>query len=424
MNTTQLLTPILDGGIRSINFFNGRLLSGEDLTQERLANRIVSWRLGQAIGEGIAFGLEVNETVGVSTPAVPVLSVASGLAVNRQGQTLALTDRIDLTLVPPASGPPATTGIFATCLPPQGGTVITGAGVYLLVVSPASASEGRAPVSGLGNGVAACNTRYTVEGVQFRLVQLPLTLELLQAGSMLRNRVASLCLGVTDPQRITYFGDPLGPPAQTYGLLDQLRSSGALTSCDVPLAVVCWVAAAGVSFVDLWAVRRLLTQPCSSANWSALVGDRRRTEAEAMFLQFQDHVSDLLAGELNAGAVAVTDRFGYLPPVGLVPIADADSPRGFNRTIFFGAYASKDVALINGNLLHALLRESFSHEPIDLSAVGKIQLYLIWENLQAVLTGASSQLALVFASPTLPYRGGARFGYADWNLSRFAAAVI
>ncbi len=57
----SLQQPILDGGIRSINFFNGRLLSARDLTREQSANREADRRLGQAIGEGIAYGLEVSK---------------------------------------------------------------------------------------------------------------------------------------------------------------------------------------------------------------------------------------------------------------------------------------------------------------------------------------------------------------------------
>src|SRR4051812_48149119 len=98
MATIQLGTGILDNGIRSVNFFNGRLLSGEDLSQEQTANRTARRYLGQAVGEGVAYGLEVSQSQGVSTPSMPVVTVQPGLAVNRNGQTLALTQSIDLAL--------------------------------------------------------------------------------------------------------------------------------------------------------------------------------------------------------------------------------------------------------------------------------------------------------------------------------------
>jgi hypothetical protein len=71
-----------------------------------------------------------------------------------------------------------------------------------------------------------------------------------------------------------------------------------------------------------------------------------------------------------------------------------------------------------------LLHEATYHEPMAVNATGKIQLYVIWENLQAVKQQQSNQLALVFASPTLHYRGVARYGYALWDVSRFAPSVI
>ena len=38
MSAAELQTPILDGGIRSVNFFNGRLLTARDLSREQEAN--------------------------------------------------------------------------------------------------------------------------------------------------------------------------------------------------------------------------------------------------------------------------------------------------------------------------------------------------------------------------------------------------
>jgi hypothetical protein len=82
------------------------------------------------------------------------------------------------------------------------------------------------------------------------------------------------------------------------------------------------------------------------------------------------------------------------------------------------------VALLDAALLRSLFSAGIQHEPIDLHDPRRIQLYLIWENVQAVESGTTSQLTFVFASPTLPYYGVARFGYSKWDLSRVAPAVI
>src|SRR6185437_16904805 len=95
MSSTDLLTPIVDGAIKSIKFFNGRMLTGEDLTQEQKANREARDRLGRATGDGVAYGLEV--TVSPTTTS-PTVTVQPGLAVNRHGKALALHAPVDVSL--------------------------------------------------------------------------------------------------------------------------------------------------------------------------------------------------------------------------------------------------------------------------------------------------------------------------------------
>ena len=101
MSPIQLQKPILEGGIRSINFFNGRLLSAEDLSTEAAAQEEARRRLGLAIGEGVAFGLEVSPTQGVDTKKDPRVTITQGLAINRRGHTLALSADKDVSLVRP-----------------------------------------------------------------------------------------------------------------------------------------------------------------------------------------------------------------------------------------------------------------------------------------------------------------------------------
>src|SRR5213595_773753 len=88
--TNNLLTPILNDRTRSVNFFNGRLLTGEDLTAEQKANRVAHGLLGQAVGSGVSHGLEVAEATLSSTKQSPVLAIRQGLAFNRNGAALLL----------------------------------------------------------------------------------------------------------------------------------------------------------------------------------------------------------------------------------------------------------------------------------------------------------------------------------------------
>src|SRR4030081_3451367 len=98
----NFLTPIVNNRTRSVNFFNGRLLTGEDLTAEQKVNRVAHSLLGQAVGSGVAYGLDVAESAQLSTVQIPVLSIKQGLAINPNGGTLLLDNDVDISLVRPA----------------------------------------------------------------------------------------------------------------------------------------------------------------------------------------------------------------------------------------------------------------------------------------------------------------------------------
>ncbi len=143
-----------------------------------------------------------------------------------------------------------------------------------------------------------------------------------------------------------------------------------------------------------------------------------------MFLQFENQLEDLYGGATDPASIVADQNFWFLPPAGMLPILGGSAPRGFDASTFFGTHATRDVAMTEAALLRSLFHDSLSYEPIDLRDSRPIQLYLILENFNAVQSGLVQQLALVFASTTLPYRGVARFGKARWNLSRFAPTPI
>src|SRR5579872_1112045 len=133
MNTRNLTEAILDGGIRSTNFFNGRLLSAEDLSAEQTAYRAGQERLGQTVGHGVVYGVDVAEAQGISSRVAPVVTIGPGLALNRRGQILDLPTSVNVSLISPTiSGAPQSTG-FDTCQPPQTSAYVAFDGVYLLV---------------------------------------------------------------------------------------------------------------------------------------------------------------------------------------------------------------------------------------------------------------------------------------------------
>lgn len=435
----QLQQPLKDGGIRSVNFFNGRLLSGKDLSREQAARREADARLGLALGDGVAFGLEAARDAELDKPDSPVLRVKAGLAVNRLGQTLRLVGDVSVAL---ARGFDAEAAgcVFANCTPLQGGTYVAGAGVYVLTIAPAGTSEGRAPTNGLDPANVACNTDVNVEALQFRLLNVnPLRYAGIDPSSaQFRNRLAYRCFGVEarDASAI----DPWRVDAPRYGLVDELRDVG-LDDRDVPLALVYWTAA-GIQFADMWAVRRQLLAPDALSGFSfqrdPLKGDdlssfafiarrRRLVESHAMCAQFQQHLADVLAAAANPAGVLATDSFRYLPPFGIVPLARAPL-RGFDEGTFFSGVvrpprkgSSAGTRFIDARLLGALQQLALSSAPTDLQLKQKefIWVYRPWQNAKAVADQQPAQPMVAFASGLVPDLATARFDMARFDYSNY-----
>jgi len=412
----SLQQPILDGGIRSINFFNGRLLSARDLTREQSANREADRRLGQAVGEGIAYGLEVSKSI-ASTQQAPVVTVDAGLAVNRLGQTLMLTAKTEIALVRQAAPGPGNTNPFTECAPLQTGTYVAGAGIYLLTIAPAQGTEGRAATHSLESTSASCNTDTTVTAVQFRLVQLDQqisTAEMLDQNK-LRNLIAYKCFGVDSTSKFPV--DPFTTNLEKYGLLDDLRPTW-LTECEVPLAILYWTLVDGIKFIDLWSVRRRLARRLTDKTWPFLTSERTTREGEAMYLQFQSQLKDLQGSGLAASQIKAKDHFKYMPAAGLLPVGGAS---GFNYETFFNEITIRQPIFIEGAQLRPLFQESFEYPPVETSSELVYYLYIVRENAQQSLAGAlSTQTYMVFASGHTPYRGEARYDVHHWNFGNFS----
>lgn len=454
MTTTALLTPILQGGIQYVNFINGQLLSAEDLSNEQVANRQVHTELGQGIGAGIISGFQVRSST--SAGATPnTLTVSAGLAANRNGQILALPSDIDVVLGTQALQPTAQTGLFTECSAPgaQAQPNLTGIGAFVLTVSPASGFEGLAPtsvVSGVGDGGAACRSRYVVAGIKFALVPINLTnvpwisaatstrISTLMAQadpaslSLLRNLLAHLCFGTEE--RIGFATNPYGwldttaPVFPAYRALDRLRSLGGITDCDVPLALVFWTGS-GVQFVDLGAARRrpLLGPPPPS--WPLEPAGGYPFVGEAISVQFQEQVAALTAPPTPVAQLAqvtATAYFRYLPAAGILPIQGTITQRGFGYPTFFNTLTYRQPVTIEGALVEGILRESLAYPPVDLTSGNTLFLYWVRENQQAIAAGmaaggATPQPYLLFTSGFLPYRGSAHFDLSHFDYANFAA---
>jgi hypothetical protein len=324
-----------------------------------------------------------------------------------------------------------------------------GFGFFVLVLSPASGFQGSAPFSGMSDPRAGsgCGSRWAVEGVRLRMVPLdPLAVaglspavralledELLPPNteanrSKLRNVVAHLCLG-TEP-RATFAADPFARDLLTgggseaalahYGALDDLLASGALSDCDVPLALLHWPNAVGLDFADNWSVRRRLAPLPASPSFPTLSGGRRLAEAEASLFQFQEHLTALVDHAGLPSAIRAVDYFRWLPPAGLLPLAGAGRPRGVDPIGFFTALTARDAIFLEGARLTALVASSFSYPAVDLTSGEMVWRFLVRENRQQPDVYPP---LLAFASGHVPFLGEAQFDLSYWNFSNFGPGV-
>ncbi len=447
MSSIEILKPFLDGGIQSTNFFNGRLLTAEDLSLDRAVNRLQQQQLGQAIGDGVVSGLQVK-LAATSQTSNPTITVSAGLALNRKGQTLSLSSDVDVVLVsqqgPTASA--ADAGMFQVCSAPAATPAFTGYGAYILALSSASGFAGQAPVNGIPPGnttMAQCGSKYIVEGVKFGLVQLDINTlpnisdatratlkQLMNQGdpaslSLLRNLLAHLCFGTEE--RAGFVSDPFGlangvSPYATSGALDTLRSLGRLTDCDVPLALLYWTTS-GVRFVDMGSVRRRPVSGPPSQYWPFVPAGGYPSIGEVVSVQFQEHLASLLQPGRLPTALRAIDYFRYFPAVGAIPFANTSSASGFDYLQFFQGVTYRDPVYIEGAKFEHLIRDSLSYRPVDLSSHEMLWLYLVRENMQTIAENTFNppQAYILFASGHIPYLGDARFDLGHWEYSNFSS---
>jgi hypothetical protein len=384
---------MLDDGIRNTNFVNGRLLVAEDLQTFQKANLDQHGLLGRAIGDGVVNGLYASLIAdGSVSSAAPVVQLTMGLAINRRGRALVLPDQVQVQLALSSTTAAPDPGKFSDCGLGSTTTFVPGQiGASILCISPAAGFAEQAPLRSLDNCgcTTGCGSKYAVEGVKFSLVPLPPPPNDFPTDTpnLQRNYLAYYCLGTPTLDTTT---DPLHVKTQ-YGAIDTLRASGALTDCDVPLALVYWTQS-GVQFVDNWSVRRRAFPRLGDGvdnPWPMHAGQRRLAEAEAMFQQFQDQLADIYASQADVTGVVASDYFRYLPAGGFVPLGSRQLPflnqilddfpgwrrpidppapmKGFVEGTFFTGLVTDDENL-DVAFMRWYIEKSWYLDPIDLKA--------------------------------------------------------
>ena len=416
----QLGEAVTAGAIETVRFFNGRLLSGADLTREQTARGNYDARLAQAMGSGIAYGLTVAQTATDRSEPSAAVTVSAGLGVTRSGQVLALASDTRIALVRSdssdfSSSQPCS---FDDCTPVTPGSYVAGEGLYLLVAAPASISAGRAQVNGLQGDPLACNVDRDLGAVCFRLIEVPphSYQNISAAAPDFRNRIAYRCFG--ERAALPWVAQLYGQADSGTTLLDALAGSG-LGSDDLPLALIHFTGALDVTFVDQWAVRRSIAPADLADPLSSMTHPARIATGTAMLQQFQDQLAGLTGPDGSLGTITAQSHFPALPPLGLLPGLDEPSAKRF-----LGNMTVRGAHYIHAAQLEVLVRESLSAPALNSADARVIWLYSVADAViaQAPRLGAEGirQPTLVFARGDLAYRGDAHFNLSHWNFANYA----
>jgi hypothetical protein len=312
---TALNQPVAGSTSPRTFFFNGRLLSAEDLQREQTALESGQSQLARLLGCGIASGLEITGKRGET-----VLTIGTGVGITPSGQVIAI-DTIELDLA--AIGQRKRNGGFSDCLAAMSALSQVAGGLYLLVLTPTWLASGRATTT-LGE-VGACNRKLEQPAVRARLLAMkepddvprasgkPGETEGAEKGrDTLRNRVAHSLLAPEDPETIIAqaAATPGGSGAATrmVGWLPEGRVP-ALTADDLPLAVVYLSASATIDWCDGDAAQRRLAPP------PGLAGDRFWRESHAIEMEA---FARQFVRQLEEEEKPVAAAFAFLPPLALV----------------------------------------------------------------------------------------------------------
>jgi|GEM_PF-5533564 len=285
--TIWLNEPVTIPSSQRTAFFNGRLLSAEDLQREQSLREMGQNQLARLIGCGVQQGLEV-----VGQQNKSVVTIGPGLGVSPSGQVMDFGGvNVDLAAAAQASSKQIG---FRNCGAAFSDLRAPTAGLYLLVLTPAWISVGRAP--SMLSEVGACSRN--VEHLAARVRLVALTPPANATNVSLRNQLAVSLLAPT--------------AGSAKGMLGWLPVAVApkLGADDLPLAALQLDAQANIVFLDQHAARRRLA-PVPGGTADALWPRSRSIEMEAFAQQCLQQWEEV-RGDDGGGAI---QAFSTFPPV-------------------------------------------------------------------------------------------------------------
>jgi hypothetical protein len=356
---------VLDGDRQRPRYFDGRFLTGADLTRDQDYVRQRQADLARASGTGVMAGLQVRVLDGGKLEITPghgitpagdlvIISALRQIAISDLAATQRLDAHLGLRLLP-AQPLARRTGLFILALRPVEFT----------------ANQISAYPTTL-NGPRVIEDSDIIEATAITLIPYP---ETGGAGSLddMRRAVARL---------IFVDGNTSGQPQDA-----------------LPLAMLA-LDRGGIRWIDVAMVRR---ETGADTPLQVALGGKPRALAEAHVLQYDQHLADVL--ETRGGRpFPAAEVFGALPAAGRLPLAAVATDKFGFLQAFFPALVDVDISFVASDEIAALVEESLALPPIDLmgdpadlDATGVVVLAPVKRDVLAKLLAG-------FGKPTMPAR--------------------
>lgn len=324
---------ILDGLRRRPRYFDGRFLTGADLTRDQDYVRQRQADMARASGAGVISGLQVAASVSVRGQTV---RIEPGVGLTPSGDVVMLSSRQDVPILdmPVTRQLDAAMGLSAEPRVPLGRRT----GLFILALRAVEFTAN--PIAAYPRSITGQRTTEDgdiIEATAITLIPYPDT-----------SGAATLAAARRAVAKQIFLGEPAGTPQDA-----------------LPLALI-GLDRGTIRWVDVAMVRR---ETGADSGVQVALGGRPRAIAEAHVLQHRAHLADVLDDLRGRSPVfPATSVFAALPPAGQLPAA-AIQPDSFGfRQFYFPPTVDVDVAFVPVDEIGALVEESLTLPPIDLEA--------------------------------------------------------
>ena len=368
---------ILDGFRTRPRYFDGRFLTGADLTRDQDYVRQRQADMARAAGAGIISGLHVsNRTV----TRGQTLAISQGVGLTPSGDLVMLSSQRNVALMdlPTSRQLDAALGLSEDPRVP----LERRTGLFILALRPVEFTAN--PIAAYPRTITGKRTVEDGDIIEASAITLIPYPDMAGAADIMeaRRKVAK-----------TIFA----------------TRGGSMPQDALPLAML-GLDRGTVRWIDAAMVRR---ETGADSGVRAMLAGRPRAIAEAFVLQHQAHLNDVLVDLAGRGLPPLfpaASVFSLLPPTGAMPLQALQSDDlGFTQ-VYFPPGVDVDLAFVPGDEIAALAEEALALPPIDLEAApadldatGVTVLVPVdrprYQRIRATLQGANLAVASNVATP-------------------------